>query len=313
MPHLAGFGKALPEGVVANAALAAEFGVTEEWIVSVSGIRERRRADAGETAATLAHRAALGALDQASLAPSDLGAIVLGTGSSPRRFPGVSADLQRLLGAPGIPAFDVPLASAGGIFALALGVDLASRYGPVLVVGAEVMSRLLDRPPRVKETAILFGDGAGACVVRPGRGPVEVADIRIASDGALGDDLSMPAGGPLAMNGRTVILQASRKLPAAVRDLLSRAGLTPADVDLYVFHQANLVLLRQVAKTLGVEESRLVIDVDRYGNTSAASMLIALAGAAEAGRLTPGSRVVLAAFGAGFSWGAALLNVTASV
>ena len=309
MAHLAGFGKALPEGVVANAGLAVEYGVSEEWIVSVSGIRERRRAKDGETAASLAHRAALEALGQANLEPTGLGAIVVGTGSSPRQFPGVSADLQRLLGAPGIPAFDVPLASAGGLFALALAVDLAPRYGPVLVAGAELMSRVLDRPPRVKETAILFGDGAGACVVKPGPGPVEVVDIRIASDGALGDDLSMTPDGALTMNGRTVILQASRKLPAAVRDILSRAGLTPADVDLYVFHQANLVLLRQVAKSLGVDESRLAIDVDRYGNTSAASMLIALAGAAEARRLTPGSRVVLAAFGAGFSWGAALLRV----
>ena len=309
MAHLAGFGKALPEGVVANAGLAVEFGVSEEWIVSVSGIRERRRAKDGETAASLAHRAALEALGQANLEPTGLGAIVVGTGSSPRQFPGVSADLQRLLGAPGIPAFDVPLASAGGLFALALAVDLAPRYGPVLVAGAELMSRVLDRPPRVKETAILFGDGAGACVVKPGPGPVEVVDIRIASDGALGDDLSMTPDGALTMNGRTVILQASRKLPAAVRDILSRAGLTPADVNLYVFHQANLVLLRQVAKSLGVDESRLAIDVDRYGNTSAASMLIALAGAAEARRLTPGSRVVLAAFGAGFSWGAALLRV----
>jgi 3-oxoacyl-[acyl-carrier-protein] synthase-3 len=171
------------------------------------------------------------------------------------------------------------------------------------------MSKVLDRPPRAKETAILFGDGAGACVVSPGPGAVEVTDVRLASDGALGDDLSLPRDGPLAMNGRTVILQASRKIPAAVRDVLGRAGLVPADVDLFVLHQANLVLLRQVAKTLGVDESRLVVNVDRYGNTSSASVLIALAEAAEAGLLSAGKRIVVAAFGSGFSWGAALLTV----
>ena len=309
MAHLAGFGRALPEAVVTNASLAAEFSVAEEWILQVSGIRERRRAAEGETAATLAHAASREALASAGLSPSDLGAIVVGTGSAPRRFPGVSSELQNLLGAGGIPAFDVPLASSGGLVALALATDLAPRYGPVLVAGAEVMSRILDRPPRVRETAILFGDGAGACVVLPGPGAVEITDIRFAADGALGADLSLGEGEPLAMNGRTVILQASRKIPAAVKEILQRNGLTPADVDLFVFHQANLVLLRQVARSLGVDEAKLFVNVDRYGNTSAASLLIALAEAAGEGRVASSSRVVLGAFGAGFSWGAALLTV----
>lgn len=309
MTHLAGFGAALPETVVTNAALASEFQVPEEWILSVSGIRERRRAGEDETPATLAEAASRKALAAAVLLPSQLGAIIVGSGSSPRQFPGISADLQRRLEAPGIPAFDIPLASSGSLVALALAVDLAPRYGPVLVAGAEVMSRIIDRPPRTKESAILFGDGAGACIVSPGPGAIEVTDIRFACDGALGDDLSLEPGAPLVMNGRTVILQASRKLPAAVRDLLGRAGLQPADVDLFVLHQANLVLLRQVAKTLAVDESRLFVNVDRYGNTSAASLLIALSEAAEQGLVSAGKRVVLGAFGAGFSWGAALLTV----
>ncbi len=309
MTHLAGFGAALPGTVVANAALAEEFQVPEEWILSVTGIRERRRAAGQETPASLAEAAARIALDASGLLPTQLGAIVVGSGSSPRQFPGISAELQRRLAAPGIPAFDVPLASSGSLVALALAADLAPRYGPVLVAGAEVMSRILDRPPRSKETSILFGDGAGAVVVAPGPGPVELTDVRFACDGALGDDLSLEPGAPLVMNGRTVILQASRKLPAAVRDLLGRAGLLPADIDLFVFHQANLVLLRQVAKSLAVDESRLFVNVDRYGNTSAASLLVALSEAAGQGLLRPGKRVVLGAFGAGFSWGAALLTV----
>ncbi len=309
MAHLLGFGAALPDRVVSNAELSGELGVTPEWILSVSGIEERRRAADGETAAVLAHRAAEAGLAAAGLAARDLGAVVVGTGSAPRSFPGVSADLQRLLGAPGIPAFDVPLASAGGLFALALAVDLAPRYGPVLVAGAEVMSTVLDRPPRTKETAILFGDGAGCCVVAPGEGPVGVVDVRIGSDGTLADDLSLSPGEALRMNGRTVILQASRKLPQAVRDVTARNRVALADVDLFVFHQANLVLLRQVARSLGVPEEKLVLQVARYGNTSSASVLIALAEAHASGRLAPGTRAVVAAFGAGFSWGAALLRV----
>jgi 3-oxoacyl-[acyl-carrier-protein] synthase-3 len=311
--HLLGFGAALPERVVSNDELAEELGVTPEWIVSVSGIEERRRAAVGETPAVLAHSAAGAGLAAAGLAPGDLGAIVVGTGSSPRSFPGVSADLQRLLGAPGIPAFDVPLASAGGLFALALAVDLAPRYGPVLVAGAEVMSTVLDRPPRAKETAVLFGDGAGCCVVAPGDGAVGVVDVRIGSDGSLADDLSLAPGGPLTMNGRTVILQASRKLPQAVRDVTARNGVAVDEIDLFVFHQANLVLLRQVAKSLGVPEEKLLLQVARYGNTSAASVLIALAEAHATGRLSPGTQAVVAAFGAGFSWGAALLRSAAGV
>lgn len=308
MARVAGLGRALPGRVVANAELARSLGVTEEWILGACGIRERRRAGPGEDVVELARRAASSALEAAGLPPSALGAIVVGTGSAPRRFPGVSAELQRLLGAPGIPAFDVPLASAGGLFALALAVDLSPRYGNVLAVGADVLSGALGEPPP-RETAILFGDGAGAAVVTRGAGGLEVLDVRLGGDGAFADALRRDASGPLAMDGRTVILQASRKLPGAVRDLLDRNGVAPGDVDLYVLHQANLNLLRAVGRSLGVPESRVFVDLDRLGNTSAASVLIALSEAVEERRLPAGSRLVLGAFGAGFSWGAALLAV----
>jgi 3-oxoacyl-[acyl-carrier-protein] synthase III len=307
--HLAGLGHALPERVVPSSELAARLGVTEDWILGACGIRERRWLSEGETAASLAERAAQAALARAHLTPSQLGAIVVGTGSSPRVFPGVSADLQRLLGASGIPAFDVPLASVGGLFALALGVDLCPRTGPVLAAGAEEMSRVLLRAPLAKETAILFGDGAGACVIAPGDGPLFVVDVRLGSDGTFANALSLGSEGPLEMDGRTVILQASRKLPMAIRAVLEPQGLSPADVDLFVLHQANLNLLRGVARSLGVGEENLFVNVDRVGNTSAASVLVALSEASEQGLLRPGARVVLAAFGAGFSWGAALLRV----
>ena len=312
MAHLAGFGHALPERAVPSSELAALLGVTEEWIVGACGIRERRWIADDGSAAALALRASRDALASAGLSASRLGAIVVGSGSAPRAFPGISADLQRELGAPGIPAFDVPLASVGGLFALGLAVDLCARTGPVLVAGAEEMSRVLQRAPLAKETAILFGDGAGACVVAPGSGALDVVDVRLASDGSFADALALAPDGPLVMDGRTVILQASRKLPAAVRSVLEPHGLSPADVDLFVLHQANLNLLRGVARSLGVGEEKLVLNVERLGNTSAASVLIALSEAAGSGRIRPGSRVVVAAFGAGFSWGAGLLHATAA-
>ncbi len=309
MAHLAGLGHALPDRIVPSSELAALLGVTEEWILSACGIRERRWLRDGEPAAALAEKAALAALSRAGLSPGQLGAIIVGTGSAPRAFPGISADLQGRLGVPGAAAFDVPLASVGGLFALALAVDLCPRTGPVLAAGAEEMSRVLLRAPLAKETAILFGDGAAAFIVAPGDGPVSVVDVRLGSDGTFAGALSLGHDGPLEMEGRTVILQASRKLPAAIRSVLEPHGLSPADVDLFVLHQANLNLLKGVARSLGVGEEKLFVNVDRVGNVSAASVLVALSEASEQGLLKPGTRVILAAFGAGFSWGAALLRV----
>jgi 3-oxoacyl-[acyl-carrier-protein] synthase-3 len=305
---IAGFGHHLPEGILDNAALAAEFGIEEAWIVSVSGIRARRRVAPGETVCDLACHAAFIALADAGIAPSDLGAIVVGTGTPHRQFPGVSAEVQARLATPGIPAFDIHLASVGGLFALAAATALCGQYGPVLAIGAEAMTPVLAREPRVKETAILFGDGAGACVVTPGEGGVAIDDIRIASDPTFADALSMEFGGTFRMDGRTVILQANRKLQSAVADLLAHNGLSVGDVDLFLFHQANLNLLRLVGDALDLDPGKVFVNLDRYGNTSSASLLIAMSEAQATGLLKPGSRVVLAAFGAGMGWGAALLT-----
>jgi 3-oxoacyl-[acyl-carrier-protein] synthase-3 len=310
MAGIAGLGHHLPEGVLGNEALAAEFGVDPDWIVSVSGIHERRCVAPGETVSDLAERAARAALADAGLAPSDLGGIVVGTGTPDRQFPGVSADLQKRLGVPGIPAFDIHLASVGGLFALATACALCPQYGPVLAVGAEAMTPVMARPPRVKETAILFGDGAGAAVVVPGGARIAIDDIRIASDATHADALFMAFGEAMRMDGRTVILQANRKLQTALSELLSRNGLSVDDVDLFLFHQANLNLLRQVGGALKVDPAKVFVNLDRYGNTSAASLLIAMSDARDAGLLAPGRRTAAAAFGAGMGWGAALLTVT---
>lgn len=308
MAKIVGFGHYLPDRVITNVALAAEFGVDAEWIRSVCGIEERRMASPGETVDDLAHRAALACLEACGMKPADLGGILVGTGTPPRQFPGVSAEIQRRLNAPGIPAFDIHLASVGSMFALAAAVDLCPRYGPVLVLGAEHMTAIMARPPRAKESAILFGDGAGACVISPGEGPLTVEDVRIGSDATFAEDLRMGFGEPLTMNGRTVILQANRKLQACVSELLERNHVTVADIGLFLFHQANRNLLRQVGQSLGIDEGRVYLNLERFGNTSSASLLIAAAEAHGKGLFAPGSGVVLAAFGAGMSWGAALVR-----
>ena len=219
----------------------------------------------------------------------------------------MSASLQQRLGCPGL-ALDIHLASAGGFMALVLATQLCDRLGPILVVGAEKMSEVVERHP-AKETAILFGDGAGACLVVPGPGPVEIQDWIAASDGTFADDLCLEAGGPLVMNGRQVIMQANRKLTGAIKTLLERTGTAPEAVGLFLFHQANVNLLRQVAKTLGIGEDRLFVNLETRGNTSAASILIAAAEARAQGRFVPGQTGIMAAFGSGFSFGALQFRV----
>jgi len=309
MAHLAGFGCYLPSRELTNEELAAEFAIDPQWIVDACGIRTRRIAAPDETAAGMAAHAAVQALESAGITARELGGIIVGSGTPDRQFPGVSASLQKLLDAPGIPAFDVHLASVGGLFALAIAREMCERYGPMLVVASERMSDIMSRAPRVKETAILFGDGAGALVVKPGAGPIELVDVRIQSDATYASDLSLGFGETLHMNGRTVILQAHRKLTESINALLQRNGLGVAGVGLWLFHQANLVLLQQIGKSLKIPPERVFVNVDRYGNTSAASLLIATAEAHQQGRLQRG-HAAMAAFGAGLSWGAALLKVS---
>jgi 3-oxoacyl-[acyl-carrier-protein] synthase-3 len=308
MASILGFGAYLPERVVSHEGLAAELGVEPAWILEACGIRERRYAAPDESVVDLAERAARRALESARLEAASLGGLIVGTGTPHRQFPGVSASLQARLGATGIPAFDVHLASSGGLIALCLAAELCPRLGPTLVVGAERMSGVVARD-KAKETAILFGDGAGAAVVGPGPGPIEMRDWLWKSDGEFADDLALAPDGPLQMNGRQVIMQAHRKLGGAVKGLLERAGLQVADIDLFLFHQANLNLLRQLGKTLGIDPARVLVNLDRYGNTSAASVLIAAAEAWSEGRFRPGASAVMAAFGAGFTHGAILLRV----
>jgi len=303
MSYLHAFGAHVPPRIVANAELAAELGCAPEWIESASGIRERRYADA-DTVADLAIAAARDCLARAGIEASKLGLIMVSSGSAERRFPGPAATVAAALGLNTTPVLDLPIASAGSIFALSLASQLAPTYGDVLVVASEKMSSVIQGATLDQNTAILFGDGAGAALVssRPSR--IEIVDSVLHTDGANREDLSLEWGGPLRMNGLTVILQASRKLPAVIQEVLQRSGLVAAEVKQFVMHQANQNLIMKVARTLGVDASLVFSNIAKYGNTSSASMLIA----ASEWEPSPGY-AVFAGFGAGFNWGALLARV----
>jgi len=309
MASLAGFGHSLPEGILTNESLAAEFSVDPEWIVSVCGIQTRRVVAADETVCDLAERASQACLQDAGITADKLGAIIACTGTPHRQFPGVSAEVQKRLNAPGIPAFDLHLASISGLFGVAVANKMCEQWGPTLVVAAETMTRALALGPRAKETAILFGDGAGACLVTPGDAPLAIRDVSIASDATFSEALRMDFGSTLQMDGRTIIMHAVRKLARAVAELLEKNSLRADQIGLFLFHQANMRLLERLMKELKIEASQCFVNIEKYGNTSSASWLIAASEAKAAGLLRSGMKVVIAAFGAGLSWGTALVEV----
>lgn len=306
MAFLRAFGSYLPVREVGNEEVGALVGCTPDWIVNVSGIETRRYAAEDESVVDLATAAAESCLGQAGVAAADVGMVIVASGSSERRFPGPAAAVASRLGLIDVPALDLPVASAGTLFGLSLASRLVATYRHVLVVGAEKMSSLVMQEPRERGIAILFGDGAGACLVSREAGGARVLDSLMCSDGAYAEDLKLPHGGPMEMNGRSVILQASRKIPRAIATLLETHGRTAAEVDTFLMHQANQNLITRVAEALGVATERFHSNIRRYGNTSSASMLIAAAEWAQCHGFRPGVPVCFAAFGAGFHWGALL-------
>jgi 3-oxoacyl-[acyl-carrier-protein] synthase-3 len=300
--YLHAFGAHLPERTVSNAELAARLGCTAEWIEGASGIRERRWADDDIGVVDLAAAAATACLSRAGIPTSQLGLLILASGSAPPGFPAPGAALAARLGLGTVPILDLPMASAGSLFGLSLASNLCESYGDILVVAAEKMSAVIQAHPLDQNTAMLFGDGAGAALVSSRSGPRVILRSVLHSDGQFRDDLSFDWTSPLNMNGLSVILQATRKLPAVIREVLDLAGIAPANVEAFLIHQANQNLLTRVAKSLGVGPERVYSNIARYGNTSSASMLIA---AAEWDQQNPPSGpAVFAAFGAGLHWGA---------
>lgn len=314
---LDGLGIAVPDRVVTNDDFAARLDTTDEWIRSRTGIAQRRMADPSVATSDLAAEAAKAACKQAGDdAPR---AVVVATTTPDHPMPGVAPLVAAQLGWDGVPAFDVQAACSGFIYALATASGLiASRVADrVLVIGADLMSRITNQDDRA--TAVLFGDGAGAVTLRVGE-PDELGAIGpfdLGSDGDHVGHLVVEAGGTrapgpepdaaarfLSMDGRDVYRHAVRRMTDSSSQLLERAGLEIGDVDRFVAHQANLRILMAVADRLGIPEERRVSNVDRYGNTSAASIPLALADAA----LRPGERILLTAFGSGFTWGSTLMT-----
>jgi 3-oxoacyl-[acyl-carrier-protein] synthase III len=308
MAYLRAFGAYLPSRVVDNAELAAETGTDAEWILRSTGIKQRRFAAADQSVASLGVLAALNCLENAGVPARDVGLILAASSSAERRFPGPASAIGAALGINGVPAIDLPIASAGSLFGMALAAQLALAYRNVLVVGSEVMSRVVQRGPLSRDTAILFGDGAGACLVSSESGFAEIRDALLASDGDFAEVLRLDLDAPLFMDGRSVILQASRKVPRTISELLERNRIPAGDVDVFLMHQANLNLITRVAQALSVSESRFFRNIQRYGNTSSASLLIAASDWRGKNPEAKGA-AVFAAFGAGLHWGALLATV----
>jgi 3-oxoacyl-[acyl-carrier-protein] synthase-3 len=309
MPFIKEFGSYLPSRMVSSEEAGGWVDTLATWVFNVSGIEERRFAGKDETVSDMAVAAAKDCLQRAGLEAKDISMVLLSSGSSERQFPGPAAETALRLGIPGIPAIDLPLASAGALFALSLASRLTEQVGRVMVIAAEKMSQIAIREPMERGVAVLFGDGAGAALVTPDEGFVEVVDSQLASDGSFAPDLCLDWDQPLKMNGRTVILQASRKIPGIIRSLLERNSVDPQRVPVYLMHQANQNLIDRVADAIGVPAERFFSNIAKYGNTSSASMLIAASEWIDSHKLAKGDPVVFAAFGAGFHWGSLLARV----
>ena len=301
MAAIKGFGAYLPSRIVTNAELAARLDCEPGWILDVSGIEERRYAATDESVVTMGVAAA-----RAAMNGEPIGMILVSSGSSERRFPGPASAIAHALELVGIPAIDLPVASAGGLFGMALAATLSAIHGNILVIASEKMSTIAMREPLERGVAPLFGDGAGACLIGPEDGPVQILDSVLHSDGAFAEDLRLEFDAPLAMNGRSVILQASRKIPSAIAELLAKTGNSAAAVKVFLMHQANQNLMDRVARALAVDTALFHSNIKRYGNTSSASMLIAASEWWRDPGPAAGDLICFAAFGAGFHWGALL-------
>ena len=308
MAVLKAFGAYLPSRIVRNEEIGARLSRTSEWILDVSGIEERRYAAENESVADMAIAAAEDCLHRAGVAARDLGMVLVSSGSSERRFPGPAVTVAHRLGIPDAPAIDLPIASAGGLFGLALASELAKRHGNILVAASEKMSSVVLRDPMDPGIAILFGDGAGACLIGPEDGAAKIVDSVLHSDGAFAEDLKLEFDAPLEMNGRSVIMQASRKIPGAISELLERNLIPSSAVKIFLMHQANQNLIDRVAKALHVDSAKFYSNIRRYGNTSSASMFIAAAEWWNAHAPGSGDKICFAAFGAGYHWGALLVE-----
>jgi 3-oxoacyl-[acyl-carrier-protein] synthase-3 len=310
-----GTGSALPKRRVSNQELAEQVDTTDEWIVERTGIRFRYIAGDGETTATLATDAARAALEAAGLQARDVDLIVLATATPDQTFPSSATKVQAALDIPDCVAFDVAAVCSGFLYALSVAESMirAGSAEIALVIGAETFSRILDWEDRT--TCVLFGDGAGALVLGAEEGERGVLATKLHADGRHNELLYVDGGpsttgtvGKVRMKGREVFRHAVVNLASVMNETLRAAGLSAADVDWVVPHQANARILDATAKKLGLPPEKVVITVDQHANTSAASVPLALDTAVRDGRIKPGDLLVLEAMGGGFTWGASVLR-----
>jgi len=319
---ITGLGMHVPQKVLTNADLEKMVDTTDEWIQSRTGIRERRVAEVGTTTSDLAFEAAVEALQQAKLAAKDVELLIVATTTPDMLFPSTSCLVQQRLGASGAVGFDLSAACSGSVFAMITAQQylLTGRYRNALVIGAEVLSSFIDWTDR--STCVLFGDGAGACVMQPvSRGGILATDM--GSDGSAAEMLYMPGGGSkyppshssvdqrlhfLRMNGTEVFKVAVRRMAESAKRVMADAKLTPEHVECFIPHQANTRIIEAVAKFADLPLEKVYMNLQRYGNTSAASNLIALYEAVKEGVIKRDDHVVMVAFGAGLTWGSLLFQ-----
>jgi len=329
--EILGLGAYVPKNIVTNQDLTKFFDTSDEWIQQRTGIKQRHWVEEDQSTASIALEAAQAALENAKVKKEDLDMIILATLSAEHEFPGTACFLQGILGVPGIPALDVRQQCCGFIYGMSIA-DQFIKTGSkkkILVVGSEVHSKGLDKSPNGREVTVLFGDGAGAVVM----GPTTVSDPKkdsylitthLHADGTYAKELWVPSpglaqpGGRITkdhidrgdiypkMNGKVVFLHAVKRMPEAVMEALNASQYKLEDVDLFIFHQANLRINEGVAKQLGISEGKVFNTIDRFGNTTAATIPLGLSEAVKSGKLKKGMLVMSAAFGSGFTWASAL-------
>ena len=323
--RITGTGHYCPERVLTNLDLEKMVETTDEWIVTRTGIRERRIAREDQACSDLAFEAAKKALDSAGVDAADLDGIILGTVSGDMVFPATSCLIQDRLGASNAVAFDVSAACSGFVYAVSIAHSFitCSQMDRVLVVGVDLLSKIVDWQDRA--TCVLFGDGAGAAVMEPCEAGQGILGTYMKSDGALAELLHIPSGGTrdpaspetcerrghyIKMKGDGVFKHAVRAMEDAIRQVLERTGLSLADVDVMIPHQANARIVDAVHRRLGIDENKVIVNLDRYGNTSSGTIPIALDEVVREGRVKEGDVVLMVAFGGGLTWGSVLMRHT---
>lgn len=320
---ITGIGSYLPSKVLTNYDLERMVDTSDDWIIQRTGIKERRIVENGQITSDLATHASLRAMEDAGVSPNDLDMIITSTITPDHIFPSTSCYIQQKIGASRASAFDILAACAGFIYALSVGESFVNSGAmkTVLVVGAECLSKITDYTDRT--TCILFGDGAGAVVIQKSSAKHEILSTSLAADGSQADVLIMPGGGAknpaslesvqqrthyIQFKGKEVFKLAINNITNLITDTVNKNGLSLEDIDLIIPHQSNLRIIEATMEKLGLPMEKAVVNIDKYGNTSSASIPIAIDEARKEGRLSKGDIVMLVAFGGGLTWGSSIIR-----